>query len=135
MGLIVGYISYAAAALAYLGLALFYLWRGGWGGHGFYLLAAALLTPAWAGLSFFGHDIIPDYAEAARLLRHLPMPAWDWLLWHLVASLEPHHTHFPPRPLLGWDLYVGSTTTDLDLLSAHKLLQLSLPRPTPPLCL
>src|SRR3546814_17085374 len=97
MGLIVGYISYAAAALAYLGLALFYLWRGGWGGHGFYLLAAALLTTAWAGLSFFGPDIIPDYAEAARLLRHLAMLAWVWLLWHIVASLEPAQATFPRR--------------------------------------
>src|SRR5690554_1284939 len=107
MGLTVGYTSYAAAAAAYLGLALYYLWRGRCGGHGPCLMGASLLTAAWAGLSLLGHDIIPDYAEASCVLRHLAMLAWVWLLWHIVSSLEPHRTKFPRRLLLGWLLVTG----------------------------
>jgi putative PEP-CTERM system histidine kinase len=128
MGLIVGYISYAVACLAYLGLALYYLWRGGWGSHGSYLLAASLLTAAWAGLSLFGHDIIPDYAEGAELLRHLAMLAWVWLLWHIVASLEPHQTHFRRRLLLGWVVIVGFTAAVLVALAADILTDWGSPR-------
>ncbi len=34
MGLTIGYLSFGAAAAAYLALVLFYLWRGRWGEHG-----------------------------------------------------------------------------------------------------
>jgi len=122
MGLTIGYTSYAAGAAAYLGLALYYFWRGHWGGHGPYLLLASLLTAAWAGLSLAGHDIIPAYAEAAQMLRHLAMLAWAWLLWHIVASLEPHRTNFPRRLLLGWLLMCGLTAAVVLLLAAHALI-------------
>ncbi len=50
MGLAIGYMSFGAAALAYLVLALFYLLYGRWGGHGPYLLTAvwALLNASYA---------------------------------------------------------------------------------------
>src|SRR5512138_692877 len=119
MGLTVGYLSFGAAALAYLGLALYYLLRGSWGSHGFYLLTAALLTAAWAAVSFLGHDIIPLYAGAAEALRHLAMLAWCWLLWHIVASLAPHRTHFPRRLLVGWVILIGATIVVVTALAAH----------------
>src|SRR3989337_1620374 len=84
MGLTVGYLSFGTAVLAYLALALYYVMRGRWGAHGPLLIAAALLTAAWAVTSFVGHDVIPDYAIAAELLRHAAMLTWVWLLWHII---------------------------------------------------
>src|SRR3546814_3591173 len=56
------------------------------------------------------------------------MLAWVWLLWHIVASLEPHQTNFPRRLLLGWVVIVGSTTAALGLLAAHSLIGIGSPR-------
>ncbi|MPZ12393.1 MAG: PEP-CTERM system histidine kinase PrsK [Kiloniellaceae bacterium] len=119
MGLTVGYLSFATATLAYLGLAVFYLLRGRWGGHGPYLLAAALLTAAWGALSLLGHEVIPRYADASLLLQQLAMVAWVWLLWHIIASLEPHRTKFPRRLILGWAVVIALTAATGVLLPTH----------------
>lgn len=119
MGLLVGYISFSAATLAYLGLALYYLLRGRWGGHGPFLMAASLLTAAWGGLSLLGHDVIPRYPGATLMLRHLAMLAWIWLLWHIVASHEPYRVNFPRRLRLATGLIAALTAVTILLIGAH----------------
>ena len=128
MGLTVGYLSFGTAVLAYLALALYYFMRGRWGAHGPLLIAAALLTAAWAVTSFVGHDVIPDYAIAAELLRHAAMLTWVWLLWHIIAALEPHRAALPRRLFLGWILITGFTAATLLLLAAHSLVDLGPPQ-------
>jgi len=119
MGLTVGYLSFSAATLAYLGLAIYYLFQGRWGGHGPYLLAASLLTSAWAALSLLGHDVIPHYPGPTLILRHLAMLAWVWLLWHIIASHEPYRINFPRRLRLAWGLIISLTTATVLLIGAR----------------
>lgn len=128
MGLLVGYVSFGAAMLAYLALGLFYLVRGRWGSHGRYLLLAILLTAGWAGLSLAGHDIIPSYTHGTLALRHLAALAWVWLLWHIIASLEPHRTNYPRRLSLGWVLIIALTVTTVLLSGATFLVAPQPPR-------
>ena len=113
MGLAIGYMSYGAAALAYLGLALFYLLYGRWGSHGPYLLAAALLTAVWALLSLLGHGVIPRHPGWTLLLQQTAMLAWVWLLWHIIASLEQFRRAFPRRLRLSAVVIVGMTAAVL----------------------
>ena len=113
MGLAIGYMSFGAAALAYLGLALFYLLYGRWGGHGPYLLAAALLTAVWALLSLLGHGVIPRHPGWTMLLQQTAMLAWVWLLWHIITSLEQFRQAFPRRLRLCAVMVVGTTAAIL----------------------
>ena len=54
MELAVGHMSFGAAALAYLGLALFYLLYGRWGKHGPFFLTAIGLSVGWALTALHG---------------------------------------------------------------------------------
>lgn len=128
MGLTVGYLSFGTAALAYLGLALYYLLRGRWGPHGPLLIGAALLTAAWAAVSFVGHGVIPDHQTAALWLRHAAMLSWVWLLWHIIAALEPHRPGRQRRLLVGWILISGITIGVALLLAVHTLVRLGPPQ-------
>ena len=122
MELLVGYIGFSAAALAYLGLAIYYLLRGRWGGHGPYLLAASLLTAAWAAVSLLGHDVIPRYPGTALALRHLAMLAWVWLLWHIVASHGPYRRNYPRRLRVAWVLIGVFSLAAVSLIAVQLVL-------------
>lgn len=124
MGLTIGYLSYGTAALAYLVLAGFYLWRGRWGGHGPYFLTAVAATVVWALAAFIGHDVIPRFAPWTLLLKQLAMLAWAWFLWHFIASLEPYKTRFPHRLLLGWMLIIALSAATLALHGYNLLIGL-----------
>ena len=123
-GLTIGYLSYGAAALAYLVLAGFYLWRGRWGGHGPYFLAAVAATVVWALAALIGHDVIPRFAPWTLLLKQGAMLAWAWFLWHFIASLEPYKTRFPHRLLLGWMFIIALSTATLALHGYNLLIGL-----------
>jgi putative PEP-CTERM system histidine kinase len=118
-GLTIGYLSYGSAAAAYIGLAVFYLWRGRWGGHGPFFLAAVGMTTAWAVVAFAGHDVIPRFASWTLLLQQLSSLAWAWFLWHIIASLEPYRVGFPRRLRLGWALVVALTVATLAIQAIH----------------
>lgn len=123
-GLTIGYLSYGAAAAAYLALALFYLWRGRWGKHGPFFLAAVGLTAVWALVSLSGHDVIPRFADWSLLLQQLAMLGWAWFLWHIIASLEPYRVRFPRRLQLGWILIIALSAGTLALQAWHLLIGL-----------
>lgn len=112
-GLTIGYLSYGAAAAAYVGLALFYVWRGRWGKHGPFFLLAVGLTVAWALAKVYAHDVIPRFADWTLSLQQLAMLAWAWFLWHIIASLEPYRIRFPRRLQLGWVLIIILTVVTL----------------------
>ncbi len=118
-GLTIGYLSYGVAAAAYLGLAVFYLWRGRWGKHGPFFLAAVGLTVVWAVGMLYGHGVIPRFAEWTLFLQQLAMLAWTWFLWHIIASLEPYRVKFPRRLRLGWVLIVALSAVTLTLQVWH----------------
>ena len=107
MELTVGHIGFGATALAYLGLALFYLLYGRWGKHGPFFLTAIGLTVAWALAALHGHDVIPHHADWTFLVQQLSMLAWALFLWHLLVSLEPYRARFPRRLRLGWVLIIA----------------------------
>ena len=123
-GLTIGYLSYGTAALAYLVLAGFYLWRGRWGSHGPYFLTAVAATVVWALAAFSGHDVIPRFAAWTLLLKQFAMLAWAWFLWHFIASLEPYKARFPQRLLLGWIFISLLSVTTLVILGVNLLLGL-----------
>jgi len=124
-GLIIGYLSYGAAALSYIGLVAYYLWRGRWGSHGPYFLAAVGLTAAWALVALAGHDVIPHFPRWTLFLQQTSKLAWAWFLWHIIASLEPYRVMFPRRLRLGWVVIIGLTAVTLALLVTHLLFGLS----------
>ncbi len=124
-GLTIGYLSYGTAAVAYLALAVFYIWHGRWGQHGPFFLIAVGLTVAWALGMLYGHDVIPRFAEWTLLLQQLAMLAWIWFLWHIIASLEPYRIKFPRRLRLGWVLVITLSAVAL-ALQAWRL-QVGLP--------
>ncbi|WP_299616414.1 XrtA/PEP-CTERM system histidine kinase PrsK [Pelagibius sp.] len=123
-GLTIGYLSYGTAALAYLVLAGFYLWRGRWGSHGPFFLTAVAATVLWALVAFSGHDVIPRFAAWTLLLKQFAMLAWAWFLWHFIASLEPYKARFPQRLLLGWIFISLLSVTTLVILGVNLLLGL-----------
>ncbi|MCH8037165.1 MAG: PEP-CTERM system histidine kinase PrsK [Proteobacteria bacterium] len=124
MGLAIGYLSFGAAAAAYLALALFYLWRGRWGGHGPFFLAAVGLTAVWALAALHGHDVIPRHADWTLFSQRLAMLAWAWFLWHIIASLEPYRVKFPRGLRLGWALIIALSAVTLALQGFHLLVGL-----------
>ena len=118
-GLIIGYLSYGAAAISFAALAVFYLWRGRWGRHGPFFLAAVGLTMLWAVLALLGHDVIPRFASWTLFLQQLSQLAWGWFLWHIIASLEPYRVRFPRRLRLGWGLIAALTAFTLVVQAIH----------------
>lgn len=118
-GLTIGYLSFGAAAAAYFALALFYLWRGRWGAHGLYFLAAVGLTVIAALTALDGHGVIPRHAVWTLFFQQLAMLAWAWFLWHIIASLEPYRVKFPGRLRLGWVLIIGLTVVTLTVHGGH----------------
>ncbi|MGF1630361.1 MAG: XrtA/PEP-CTERM system histidine kinase PrsK [Kiloniellaceae bacterium] len=124
-GLTIGYLSYGAAAVAFAALAVFYLWRGRWGSHGPYFLAAVCLTVIWAVVALSGHGIIPRFAGWTLFLQQLSKLAWVWFLWHIIASLGPYRTKFPRRLRLGWALVVALTAVTLFVQGWHLSVGLS----------
>ena len=123
-GLTIGYLSFGAAAAAYFALALFYLWRGRWGEHGPFFLAAVGLTAIWALAALHGHEVIPRHADWTLFLQQLAMLAWAWFIWHIIASLEPHRARFPRRLRLGWVLIIALSAVALALHGVHLLVEL-----------
>ena len=118
-GLIIGYFSYGLAALAYAGLAVFYLWRGRWGSHGPFFLAAVGLTALWAAVALSGYGVIPRFEVWTLLLQQASKLAWAWFLWHIIASLEPFRVMYPRRLRIGWAVIVSLTVVTLTLQAYH----------------
>jgi putative PEP-CTERM system histidine kinase len=124
MELAIGYISFGATALAYLGLALFYLLYGRWGKHGPFFLTAIGLTVVWALAALHGHDVIPHHADWTLFVQQLSMLAWALFLWHIIASLEPYRARFPRRLRLGWVLIIALSAATLALQGIHLVVGL-----------
>ena len=118
-GLIIGYLSYGLAAASYAGLAAFYLWRGRWGSHGPYFLAAVGLTVLWALVALSGYGVIPRFEAWTLFLQQAAKLVWAWFLWHIIASLEPYRVMFPRRLRLGWAVIVTLTVVTLVLQGIH----------------
>ena len=118
-GLILGYLSFGAAAAAFLIVALIYLWRKTWGAHGPHFLLGAGLTIIWALAAFDGHGVIPRHPQVTLFLLQTAMLAWVWFLWHMIVSIGVFQTQYVGLLRLGSILIFALGAAFLGLYGAH----------------